>query len=155
MPNIGLVLREEITRLSKRASRAELAAMKKASAQYRRHIAALKRDVAQLARQIAVLKRNGASSGAPAPTGTAGTQLRFVAKGLKSQRARLGLSQAEFGRLVGVSAQSIYQWERGATRPRAAQLASLAALRAIGKREARERLKRPASSSSRKRAKRR
>ena len=43
MPNIATAMREEITRLSRRASRKDLDAMKKASAQHRRHIAADRR----------------------------------------------------------------------------------------------------------------
>ena len=75
---------------------------------------------------------------ADAPT----KQVRFVAKGLRSQRSRLGLSADGFGKLVGVSAQSIYNWERGTAYPRAQQLARIAALRGIGKREADARLNR-------------
>jgi transcriptional regulator with XRE-family HTH domain len=67
--------------------------------------------------------------------------VRFVAKGLRSQRKRLGLSQTDVGTLLGVSAQSIYNWESESARPRDDQLAKLAALRGIGKREAAERLK--------------
>jgi len=60
-----------------------------------------------------------------------------VAKGLRSQRARLGLSAADFGKLIGVSAQSIYNWESEKARPRAGQIARVAQLRLMGKREAR------------------
>jgi len=152
MPNLGSVLREEITRLARRAARGQIDLLKKTSAQQRRHIAALRRDITQLTRQLVALGRRATGSvaqGTPAP---AGRRVRFVAKGLRSQRERLGLSQAEFGKLVGVSAQSIYQWERGATRPRATQLNTLASLRSIGKKEARARLS--ASSGASKRRKR-
>ena len=54
---------------------------------------------------------------------------------------RLGLSAADYGSLVGVSAQSIYNWEQGHASPRPAQLKVIAALRGVGKREAQERLK--------------
>ena len=151
MPNIGAVLREEITRLSKRASRAQFDAMKKASAQHRRQIAALRREVAQLARQLSVLARRPAA--VAVPNGSPAKRVRFVAKGLRSQRERLNLSQADFGRLVGVSAQSIYQWERGSTRPRPAQLTALVALRGIGKREARRRVEELMASTAKKRRK--
>jgi DNA-binding transcriptional regulator YiaG len=63
-----------------------------------------------------------------------------VAKGLHSHRARLGLSAKDYGRLAGVSAQTIYSWERRKSVPRAQQRASLAAVRGLGKREARTRL---------------
>ena len=66
--------------------------------------------------------------------------LRFSAKGLISQRKRLGLSAAECGLLVGASAQSIYNWEVGKVRPRAKHLAAIASLRSLGKREVAARL---------------
>ncbi len=56
------------------------------------------------------------------------------------QRERLGLSADDFGKLLGVSAQSIYNWEHEKARPRAEQLSKVAALRGIGKREAKARL---------------
>jgi transcriptional regulator with XRE-family HTH domain len=49
--------------------------------------------------------------------------------------------QVGVGRLLGVSAQTIYNWEHEVARPRTEQLGKLAALRGIGKREAGERLK--------------
>lgn len=136
MPNIGALLKQEIGRLSRREIRGQVQATKKASAQYRRHIAGLRRQVAALERQVALLQRrvaNGSSTGSAEP---AARKIRFVAKGLKAQRARLGLSAAEYAKLVGVSPQSIYNWEQGHTSPRAEQLAIVAKLRGIGKREA-------------------
>jgi transcriptional regulator with XRE-family HTH domain len=53
---------------------------------------------------------------------------------------RLGLSAGDFGKLVGVSANSVYAWESGSTIPRREQLAKIAALRAVGKLEAAKRL---------------
>jgi len=142
MPNIGALLKQEIARLSRREIRVQVQATKKASAQYRRHIAALRRQVATLERQVGMLQRRGLD-GAPASTAKPADQkVRFVAKGLKSQRARLGLSAAEYARLVGVSAQSIYNWEQGHASPRAEQVAIIAKLRAIGKRQARQYLDR-------------
>jgi DNA-binding transcriptional regulator YiaG len=44
------------------------------------------------------------------------------------------------GTLVGVSAQTIYNWEAGKSRPRQQQLAALAAVRGMGKRQIKERL---------------
>jgi len=55
-------------------------------------------------------------------------------------RSRLDLSAADFGRLLNVGAQTIYNWETEKTKPRPAQLPAIAALRKIGKREARARL---------------
>jgi DNA-binding transcriptional regulator YiaG len=47
---------------------------------------------------------------------------RFSAKGLQAQRSRIGVSQTDFGKLLGVSAQSIYNWESEKARPRAEQI---------------------------------
>jgi len=138
MPNIGSVLKAEITRLSRKEVRSELEATKKASAQHRGYIAALRRQVAKLEQQIATLqKRPKASS---VPSSAPAKPVRFVAKGLRSHRERLGLSAGDYGRLVGVSGQSIYNWESEATAPRDAQKTKLATLRGMGAREARARL---------------
>ena len=139
MPNIGSVLKQEIARLSRREIRSEVQATRKASAQYRRHIAALRRQVAALERQVAMLSRHVRQRPAAAPS-DGQTKFRFVAKGLRSQRARLGLSADEYAKLVGVSAQSVYNWEHGHSTPRPAQVAAIARLRSIGKREARSQL---------------
>ena len=141
MPNIGALLKEEITRLSRKESRSQNAPAKEASAQHRHDIAALKRLVAQLERQVALLARQVLRGPPSASSESPVKPVRFVAKGLRSQRERLGLSRAEFGTLLGVSAQTIYNWERGDTRPRDAQIAKIAAVRGIGKREAGQRLK--------------
>ena len=136
MPNIGSVLKEEISRLSRKEVRKLSAPASKASARHRHQIAALNKKVVQLERTLAVLARKlPATSHAAAPD-DATPKYRFVAKGLQSHRNRLGLSAADFGKLLGVSAQSVYNWEHGESVPRQRQLARLAALRAIGKREA-------------------
>lgn len=147
MPNIGTVLREEITRLSRKESRGQVDQTRKATAQHRRDIAMLKRQVAQLERQVKLLSRR-LPTGAPASSpGSPAKKERFVAKGLRSQRNRLGLSAGDFGKLVGVSAQSIYNWEGEKARPRGDPLAKFMALRGIGKREAEARLKQLAAAN--------
>ena len=155
MPNIGTVLREEITRLSRRETRSQVVPTKKATARHRKEIATLKRQVAQLERQVTLLSRKvlaGPSATAPLSSAPA-KRVRFVAKGLRAQRQRLGVSQPDFGRLLGVSAQTIYNWEHEDARPRDEQLAKIAALRALGKREAGERLKQLGSAIKRSRRK--
>jgi len=137
MPNIGSVLKSEISRVSRKEVRSETQALKKSIAQYRSQIADLKRRMQALEQQF---KRAGkAGAEAPAPGEPAGS-LRFSAKGLAAQRRRLGLSAASVARLLGVSALSVYKWESGKTRPRARQIEAIAALRGMGKREAAQRL---------------
>lgn len=67
-------------------------------------------------------------------------QPRFSPVRLASHRERLCLSAADYGLLVGVSALTIYNWEKGRARPRPKQLAALAGIHGLGKRAAWSRL---------------
>jgi len=140
VPNLASTLREEIARVARRSLRAEIDALRKAAAQHRKHVAALKRQLAEQQRQLAGLARRASNQAAAGATQPANNRVRFVAKGLRSQRSRLGLSASDFGKLANVSAQTIYNWERETARPGQVQLARLATLRGLGKREAGRRL---------------
>jgi DNA-binding transcriptional regulator YiaG len=138
MPNIQTLLKVEIARVARKEMRTELAPLHKATSGYRRQIAALRKQVAALERMV---KRQSKSTNAPATDEPDEESAhRFSAKGVKRHRDRLGLSAAQAGKLLGVSALSVYKWESGKTRPRAAQIEKLAQLRAMGKREAQSRL---------------
>lgn len=150
MPNIGSLLKEEVSRLCRRELRRETAVLKRASVTYRHDIAALKRQVAALTRQNATLAKRAPST-AEAPTSD--KPIRFVAKGLPSLRKRLGLTGPQLARLLNVSEQSVYNWEAKKTTPRKEQVAAIAALRSIGKREAFMRLEQLSPKQSGKKAK--
>jgi DNA-binding transcriptional regulator YiaG len=139
MSHFAAQLKAEISRIARKEVRAETAALKKASAQHRAEIAELKRRVVKLE---ASLRRMGKASSArvEAVLDTEAPALRFRSGGFASLRKKLGLSAAEMARLLGVSAQSVYHWETGKSRPRASQLAAIAQIRKLGKRKAAERL---------------
>jgi len=143
MPNIASILKSEISRVARKELRGETQALKKAVAVFRSEIASLKRRSQALEQEVGRLRKAG-SKPAPAPTlnsdDSATQGLRFSAKGFASARQRLGLSAEECGLLVGASAQSIYNWEKGGQRPRAKHLPAIAALRTLGKKEAAARL---------------
>jgi DNA-binding transcriptional regulator YiaG len=140
MPNIGTVVREEIVRLSRKECRQQVQPVKKTNTQMRHEVATLKRQVAQLERQVGMLSRKVIGAASSVKPEAKAKPTRFSAKGLQAQRTRLELSATGFGRLLGVSAQSIYNWESGKARPRAEQIAKLAGLRGLGKREVAARL---------------
>jgi DNA-binding transcriptional regulator YiaG len=142
MPNIASALKSEIARIARKEIRSETVDVKKASAQYRSYIASLRRRVDELERQLRRVAKNGngAKHAAGLNSDDAGVHRRFSAARLAATRNKLGLSAADFGMLIGVTGQSIYKWESGETRPRAAQLESIAAVRGIGKRDAAQRL---------------
>ena len=147
MPNIAAVLKEEISRIARKEVRSETTSLKKASAQYRRDIAKLKRQVSNLQSRVTLLEKKVLQN-VSAPVATADAKgVRFTAKGLRSQRKRLGLSAADYGTLVGVTAQTIYSWENGLSRPRKQQLPALASIRPMGRREAQARLEQLTRSS--------
>jgi len=139
MPNLAALLKSEISRIARKEVRAETQAFRKASAQYRSDIAALKRRIATLESALKKLGKAGLASRKAAEE-PAQQSLRFRVGGFATLRKKLGLSAAEMGRLLGVSAQSVYHWESGKSKPRAAQLAAIAQVRKLGKREAAERL---------------
>lgn len=140
MPNLAATLKQEIARLARREIRSEIQSLRKASAQFRRDIAKLKRASAEFLSNFARLQRQAGKADAPAAGAAEATRVRYTAKSVASHRRRLGLSAEDFGRLVGVTGHTIYQWEHGTSRPRRAQLAALASVRGLGKREARARL---------------
>jgi len=140
MTNFASVLKSEISRVSRKEVRAETETLKKGVSAHRSDIAALKRRTQLLEQEIRRLSKLVARV-APEPVTEAGSEkLRFSAKGLASQRRRLGLSAEECGLLVGASGQSVYNWEAGSARPRPKLIPGIAALRSMGKKEATARL---------------
>lgn len=134
MGNLTAVLRQEISRIARRETRAQIARLRKASAGHRRTIAALKRQIRDQGRAVAALRKTSGRAAAPARP-EAGSAPRFRADGVAAHRKRLGLSAEHFAKLVGVTGQTVYNWEKG-KRPRPAQLVALSAVRTMGKREA-------------------
>jgi DNA-binding transcriptional regulator YiaG len=140
MPNIAAVLKEEIVRLARKEVRRQTNVLKKASAQYRKDIAQMKRRVSDLQRKVVPLEKQALKAVSSQVAQTEADRVRFTAKGLRSQRKRLGLSAENYGKLIGVTGQTIYSWEGETSRPRKSQLARIASLRHMGKREAQGRL---------------
>ena len=135
-------LKSEVARIARKEVRTETRALKKAHAQYRTEIATLRRRLAEAEKQVARLAKAAAKGRVPAEVSEVESTpaLRFRVAGFANLRKKWGLSAAEMGQLLGVSAQSVYHWEAGKSRPRAAQLAAIAAVRKLGKREVLSRL---------------
>ena len=119
MPNVAGVLREEICRLAKKEIRTQIGKTQRAAAQYRRDIAKLKRLLSQQEKEIRLLKKRTVQQGRPqSDDGKEMEGIRFSARSVRAQRQRLGLSAADYGKLVGVSGLTIYNWEHEKARPR-------------------------------------
>ena len=140
MPDVAAVLKDEITRLARKEVKQQIGPIKRTVTEQRRTIAGLNRQVAALARNQASLQLQEKRRLDEAPDASVSESVRFSPKWVKADRKRLGLSARDYGRLVGVSTQTIYGWESGKSRPRATALAGWAKMRGIGKREASGRL---------------
>jgi len=140
LPNLAATLRDEMRRLTRKELRQQTGTLAKSSAQYRREIASLKRRVRALEDVVGFLNRQERRRLGRKPPPEQAEGARFSVKGLKAHRARLGLSAKSYGRLLGVSGLTVYNWESEKSRPRPQQLAAIVALRGIGKREATKRL---------------
>lgn len=141
MANIGSVLKDEIRRLARKEVKSHIVQARRTTARYRTDIANLKRTVRVQQKKLASLELLQAKQPSPAAAADDVAQgSRFSARSVRAQRKRLKLTAAEYASLLGVSAQTIYLWERGQVRPKASQFGALVAARSLGRREARARL---------------
>lgn len=136
MPNIAVMLRQEIIRLARREIRSQTQGLRKASTQARKDVAELKRKNAKLKSEVARLERRVGKDVVSEIVEVGSAKVRFAAKSVISHRRSLRISAADYGKLIGVTAHTIYKWEHGTSRPRKAQLATFAAIRRLGKTEA-------------------
>jgi DNA-binding transcriptional regulator YiaG len=141
MANIATVLKLEITRLVRKELKAETESLKKANSRYRSEIAELKRRIVSLEQQLkAVERQNRKQSPVAGDAPEVENNVRFRADGLKKHRERLGLSAPALASILGVSPQTIYNWESGTSKPSKDQIVKIAILRKMGKREVQERM---------------
>ena len=146
MPNLAKILKEEIARIARREAKAAVTPVRKPAARLKKEAADLKSRVATLETEIkrlTLLVVNLASTQpSPATTEAPPTRAWISGKGVKSLRRKLGLTQAEFGKLTGVTMAAVNRWESkpGTLKLRKATMAALMSVRGIGAREAKARL---------------
>ena len=143
MSNVITVLKAEISRIARKEAKAAVAPFRKPTTSARRTFADLKRRVVTLekeGRRLAALLAKVPQSEPQADSAKAKGWIS--GKGVRSLRQKLGLTQEEFAKLVGVSSQGVYVWERkpGMLRLREATKAAVMAVRGLGAREAKARL---------------
>jgi DNA-binding XRE family transcriptional regulator len=138
--NINRLLQAAITQGAARV-------MRKPAWELRREIAALKRQLGALRREVRKIQKAAAPAArsttsavelAPADDAASGVKIRPSGPMVRRLRAKLGLTQLQFAKLVGVAPMTIWKWERApgriVLRPRTA--AKLLAARGLGKRAA-------------------
>jgi DNA-binding transcriptional regulator YiaG len=144
MPNIAKVLKDEFARLAKKEMKAiaaslkkDVVALKRAAADQKRRLAKVERDNGRLLRFVEKAREKSVQVSSEEVASA-----RITAKMIRSIRRRLGLSQAEFAQLAGVSSVSVFQWEHKAGRLtfRGDSKANIVAVRKMSKIEARKKL---------------
>lgn len=133
--NLNAVLVDAITKGAGRVTRKPIAAL-------RRNVSELKRQVAELRRLLQAVHNQprAATTAAPDADAVKPSRIRPTGPMVRKLRANLGLTQAEFAKLAGVSGLTVYKWEKSAGRinPRGRALAGLAKVMGMGKREAKK-----------------
>jgi len=144
MPNIGALLKEEIRRLAKKEARSLMASLRKDNAK-------LKRTAAEHKRRLAVLERDNRRLVAEADVRLAEgvkarpeevAQARIGPSRIRALRKRLRLSQAELGQLLGVTGNTVFNWENkaGKLKLRDKAKAAIVAARKLSAKEARRKI---------------
>lgn len=137
MPDIKLVLQEEIRRLARKELKNSIVPLTK-------QLSEQKRVISELKKQVAVLEKALAVKAEPEKVVQAANKddkkLRLNAAGIVKIRTKLGLSQRKLADLIGVSGHTVSLWEIGKVSPRANAKAAICALRTIGKKDLKRRL---------------
>src|SRR5512137_378320 len=144
MSNVAKVLKAEIARISKREAKSATQGIGKSTTWLRRTVADLKRRVLLLEKEnkrlVGTVKKYQEES--PEKPDEDTKKARLTSKGIRSLRKKLGLSQAGFAKLVGVTTHAVFLWENkeGSLNLRDKTKAALLSIRGLGAREAKEKL---------------
>lgn len=138
MPNVMQVLKAEIARIAKRELKKDLSRLRGDAVWLKKNFAVFKRRILALEKENRLLRvKAGRLEKETVPPAENLQKMRITGKQVRALRKRLRLSQVELGKLLGVSGQSVYQWERKASRLRLRETtkAALQRIRRMGKRE--------------------
>jgi DNA-binding transcriptional regulator YiaG len=137
MPNVGLILKEEIARLAKKEAKRLLGPFAGQFIEMKKTVSELKHKVAALESKVERLERktDGTPKGIKLPPQEKLEKSRLGSSNISKLRTKLDLSRGEMALLLGVSQNSIFLWEKGTAKPREAAKAKIIALRGIGRRK--------------------
>jgi len=137
---------DEVKRLARKECKVDLQRLKTENTQLRKNLASLRKRLEKLERaNKRVLKKvvpaEVVEEVVDGPEKDM-NRARISSKTIMTLRQRLGLTQVELGALLGVSGQSVYQWERkgGRLTLRRRTLQAVLEAKNMGVKEARERI---------------
>ena len=138
MPDIKVLLTEEIRRLAKKEIKIAVTPLAKTIVEQRKTISELKKRIAALENRRATAVAADASEETTPVEET--KKLRLNAAGIIRIRTKLKLTQSDFAKLLNVSTHTVSMWELGKNSPRKDARAAICALRTVGKRDLKKRL---------------
>ena len=145
MPNIASVLKQEIERLARKEARRFSLPLRREKMALKKTLRTLLAELKELRKQVQALevRQDRVSKRIPQAQPEDGHRVRITAKGMRALRRKLRLTQDEFGQLLGISGQAVWQMEskQGAIRVRSKTRAAILSIRGLGAREARQLLK--------------
>ncbi len=146
MSNVVKILKAEIARISKKEAKSATQAIGKSNTWLRKTVADLKKRLVLLEKENkrlgAIVKKYQVEQPEKLDV-EEGKKARFTSKGIRALRNKLRLSQADFGKLLGTTPHAVYLWEKkiGALNLRDKTKSAILSVRALGAREAKEKLK--------------
>ena len=154
MPTLAALLKEEISKIAHKEVQDQVRELKKTVREQRDAIARLEKQIgpaktkakakaktkAKAKAKAEPVAAKPAAKASKAPTGDKRKQPRIAPNTIKKHRRRLKLSQAELGKLLNVSTNTVLRWEAGSSKPRGKHLPELAKLRSISQRELKNQL---------------
>jgi DNA-binding transcriptional regulator YiaG len=144
MTNVAKALKAEISRISRKEAKSATEPIAKSNIDLKKTVADLKKRLAALEKEnkrlLAGVKKEKPVS-APEPSEET-KKARITSTTIRSLRSRLGLTQAEFGKLAGVTTGAVYLWENkeGPLNLRDKTKAAIVSIKGMGAREAKDKL---------------
>jgi DNA-binding transcriptional regulator YiaG len=133
---IEAAIKEAVLRGARRQVRSVTGPVRREVRRLRHLVAQLRRDVSALRDVAAQWQRVArATPWQPAVSDSELREARLSPRLVRKLRVRLGISQSALGRLVGVSAASVVQWEQGRSKPAGQNRKALVGLRKLGRRD--------------------
>ena len=144
MSNVAKALKAEISRISRKEARSTVGPIARSNLDLKKTVVDLKKRLAALEKEnrplLAGVKKE--KSVKPPESSEETKKARITSTTIRSLRSKLGLSQAEFGKLAGVTTGAVYLWENkeGPLNLRDKTKAALLAIQEMGAKEAKEKL---------------
>ena len=140
MPTLAALLKEEIGKIVRKEVQDQVRELKKTVARLEKMSPPAKAKAKAPAKPAAKPAAKSAAKTSKASTGDKRRQLRISPNTIKKHRKRLKLSQADLGKLLNVSTNTVLRWEAGSSKPRSKHLPGLGQLRSISKRDLKKQL---------------